>query len=71
MKTKQFLVTVVMPYSATVKDVEQYISDAVQCHGGGLDPEHPCFNMRDYVPIVRSTFQGFPAKRVKGFNHGG
>lgn len=50
MKEQKVTVTVqvrmVLPPGANGSDAVQYIGDAVQSHGGGLDPEHPFFSVK-------------------------
>jgi hypothetical protein len=51
---RKFVVTVEMPPWATVRDMTNYIRDAVQTCRGGLDPEDPVFDLDPEKVKVKS-----------------
>lgn len=42
---RTFTVTVEMPSGVTIKEMKQYINDAVRNWAGGYDPELPIFDL--------------------------
>jgi hypothetical protein len=41
-----FTVTMSIPKGSNVAEVAAYIRDALQSHGGGLEPSHPMFSIQ-------------------------
>ena len=54
MKTRQFLVTVVIPDGASIPSVKDYIINAIDSYSGGLRPEDPLFDIGDTPTRIRS-----------------
>lgn len=39
-------------YGASAQGIREYVSDAIQTHGGSLPPDHPFFDVKGLNPSV-------------------
>jgi hypothetical protein len=64
-KCHQFVVTVTVPAGVTLREMADYIREAVQDWHNSLDPETPLFNLDDRTVTVKCVKQPVKQRNVK------
>lgn len=59
-----YKVSVRLPSGVSIKDMEEYISDAVMSWRGQLHPQDPIFNLA-YESVVVTLLTGSPVRKNK------